>query len=157
VKRPENSNRQWSRLGSQSIRLLKALDTSVLTIFLSLGQVLSRMTIGKTFLYDLMKDPITPFPPPIHIRRRSVWVVSEVEAYMRKAIDKQRGQRLMMTGLGATGDIENRGLIGWDWPLAARPLQQSQCPFPAISGNRWRASGRSLPCHSLISLAALDP
>ena len=68
-----------------------AVDTSVPTISLSLDQVLSRMTIGKTFLYDLMKDPITPFPPPIHIRRHSVWVVSEVEAYMRKAIEQQRG------------------------------------------------------------------
>jgi predicted DNA-binding transcriptional regulator AlpA len=58
--------------------------------FLSLQDVLDRLTISRSLLYELMKDPIEPFPEPVHIRRRSVWAASEVETYMKSILEKAR-------------------------------------------------------------------
>lgn len=58
--------------------------------FLSLRDVLERLTIGRTLLYELIRDPVLPFPSPVHIGRRSVWVEREVEAYMRDVVESQR-------------------------------------------------------------------
>ncbi len=57
--------------------------------FLSLGDVLRRLTISRSLLYELIKDPDQPFPAPVHIGRRSVWVEGEVEAYMRGVIEAE--------------------------------------------------------------------
>ncbi|MFN4024184.1 MAG: helix-turn-helix transcriptional regulator [Hyphomonas sp.] len=54
--------------------------------FLSLRDVLDRLTISRSLLYELIKDPVQPFPAPIHIGRRSVWVEQEVVDYMREVI-----------------------------------------------------------------------
>jgi prophage regulatory protein len=59
--------------------------------FLSLQDVLGRLTISRSLLYDLIKDPIRPFPAPVHIGRRSVWIEAEVEAYMRAVVEAERG------------------------------------------------------------------
>lgn len=58
--------------------------------FLSLRDVLDRLTISRSLLYELIKDPVLPFPSPVHIGRRSVWVRSEVECYMGQVIEASR-------------------------------------------------------------------
>lgn len=58
--------------------------------FLSLRDVLDRLTISRSLLYELIKDPIQPFPAPVHIGRRSVWVENEVERYMRAVLTTAR-------------------------------------------------------------------
>lgn len=58
--------------------------------FLSLRDVLGRLTISRSLLYELIKDPVRPFPAPVHIGRRSVWVEGEVEAYMREVVETER-------------------------------------------------------------------
>ncbi|ABI77540.1 prophage CP4-57 regulatory protein AlpA family protein [Hyphomonas neptunium ATCC 15444] len=58
--------------------------------FLSLRDVLDRLTISRSLLYELIKDPVQPFPAPIHIGRRSVWVENEVESYMRAVLSTAR-------------------------------------------------------------------
>lgn len=58
--------------------------------FLSLRDVLDRLTISRSLLYELIKDPVFPFPSPVHIGRRSVWVEREVDAYMRGVIENER-------------------------------------------------------------------
>ncbi len=60
--------------------------------FLSLRDVLDRLTISRSLLYELMKDPVRPFPRPFRIGRRSVWEKSEVLAYMQTVIDETRGR-----------------------------------------------------------------
>ena len=59
--------------------------------FLSLRDVLGRLTISRSLLYELIKDPVQPFPAPVHLGRRSVWVEAEVEAYMRDVVEAERG------------------------------------------------------------------
>ncbi|MBI1255474.1 MAG: AlpA family phage regulatory protein [Hyphomonas sp.] len=58
--------------------------------FLSLRDVLDRLTISRSLLYELIKDPVQPFPAPVHIGRRSVWVEKEVESYMRAVLTAAR-------------------------------------------------------------------
>jgi predicted DNA-binding transcriptional regulator AlpA len=58
--------------------------------FLSLRNVLDRLTISRSLLYELMKDPVQPFPAPVHIGRRSVWIEHEVERYMRAVLTSAR-------------------------------------------------------------------
>jgi predicted DNA-binding transcriptional regulator AlpA len=61
--------------------------------FLSLRDVLDRLTISRSLLYELIKDPIQPFPAPVHIGRRSVWVENEVENYMQAVLQTARQRR----------------------------------------------------------------
>ena len=61
--------------------------------FLSLRDVLDRLTISRSLLYELIKDPIQPFPAPVHIGRRSVWVENEVENYMQTVLQIARQRR----------------------------------------------------------------
>jgi predicted DNA-binding transcriptional regulator AlpA len=63
------------------------------TRFLSLRDVLGRLTISRSLLYELIKDPVQPFPAPVHIGRRSVWVESEVESYMQAILQAARQRR----------------------------------------------------------------
>lgn len=65
-------------------------DAQVGLKFLSLRDVLDRLTISRSLLYELIKDPIQPFPAPVHIGRRSVWVENEVERYMRAVLTSAR-------------------------------------------------------------------
>lgn len=58
--------------------------------FLSLRDVLDRLTISRSLLYELIKDPVRPFPAPVHLGRRSVWVEGEVEGYMRDVVEAER-------------------------------------------------------------------
>ncbi|MCR9222488.1 MAG: AlpA family phage regulatory protein [Hyphomonas sp.] len=58
--------------------------------FLSLRDVLDRLTISRSLLYELIKDPVQPFPAPVHLGRRSVWVEGEVEEYMTEIVEKDR-------------------------------------------------------------------
>ncbi|MEZ5999543.1 AlpA family transcriptional regulator [Hyphomonas sp.] len=58
--------------------------------FLSLRDVLDRLTISRSLLYELIKDPVQPFPAPVHLGRRSVWVEGEVEEYMIALVEKDR-------------------------------------------------------------------
>ena len=60
------------------------------TRFLSLREVLDRTSISRSLLYELIKDPNRPFPSPVHIRRRSLWVEGEVEQYMADLIRDER-------------------------------------------------------------------
>lgn len=60
--------------------------------FLSLRDVLGRLTISRSLLYELIKDPVQPFPSPVHLGRRSVWLESEVEDYMRNVVEAERMQ-----------------------------------------------------------------
>lgn len=68
----------------------EAGDSERGTRFLSLRDVLDRLTISRSLLYELIKDPVQPFPAPIHIGRRSVWVENEVERYMQAVLTKAR-------------------------------------------------------------------
>lgn len=61
------------------------------TRFLSLRQVLDRTSISRSLVYQLIKDQERPFPAPVHIGRRSVWVEGEVEAYLRDVVEAERG------------------------------------------------------------------
>jgi predicted DNA-binding transcriptional regulator AlpA len=61
--------------------------------FLALKDVLSRLTISRSMLYELIHDPDRPFPAPVHIGRRSVWVEGEVEAYMQGVIEAEDRER----------------------------------------------------------------
>lgn len=58
--------------------------------FLSLRDVLERLTISRSLLYELIKDPVRPFPSPVHLGRRSLWVEAEVEAFMQETVDVER-------------------------------------------------------------------
>ncbi|MEH6695010.1 MAG: AlpA family phage regulatory protein [Hyphomonas sp.] len=58
--------------------------------FLSLRDVLDRLTISRSLLYELIKDPVRPFPSPVHLGRRSVWIEGEVEGYMREVVEAER-------------------------------------------------------------------
>lgn len=71
--------------------------------FLSLRDVLDRLTISRSLLYELIKDPIQPFPAPIHIGRRSVWVADEVESYMHSVIESARQMRPGQAAGSGTG------------------------------------------------------
>lgn len=62
--------------------------------FLSLRDVLDRLTISRSLLYELIKDPIQPFPAPIHIGRRSLWIAVEVERYMKKVVTLARERKI---------------------------------------------------------------
>lgn len=61
------------------------------TRFLSLRQVLDRTSISRSLVYQLIKDEERPFPAPVHIGRRSVWLEAEVEGYMRDVVEAERG------------------------------------------------------------------
>lgn len=61
--------------------------------FLSLKDVLERLTISRSLLYELIRDPVLPFPAPVHIGRRSVWVEEEVESYMQAVLETARQRR----------------------------------------------------------------
>jgi predicted DNA-binding transcriptional regulator AlpA len=61
--------------------------------FLSLREVLDWLTISRSLLYELMKDPVQPFPAPIQIGRRSVWVESEVDTYVQGVLPTARQGR----------------------------------------------------------------
>jgi len=58
--------------------------------FLSLRDVLDRLTISRSLLYELIKDPVRPFPSPVHLGRRSVWIECEVETYMQAVVKAER-------------------------------------------------------------------
>lgn len=58
--------------------------------FLSLRDVLDGLTISRSLFYELIKDPIQPFPAPAHIGRRSVWITNKDEAYMISATNTSR-------------------------------------------------------------------
>lgn len=60
------------------------------TRFLSLRQVLDRTSISRSLVYQLIKDEERPFPAPVHIGRRSVWVEGEIDAYMQAVIKDER-------------------------------------------------------------------
>lgn len=60
------------------------------TRFLSLRQVLDRTSISRSLIYQLIKDETRPFPAPVHIGRRSVWIESEIEAYLTSVIQNER-------------------------------------------------------------------
>ncbi|OYW83256.1 MAG: hypothetical protein B7X53_02490 [Hyphomonas sp. 34-62-18] len=61
--------------------------------FLSIRDVLGRLSISRSLLYELIKDPVRPFPSPVHIGRRSVWIEREVEAFMQDVVETERGPR----------------------------------------------------------------
>ena len=65
-------------------------ERSRVTRFLSLRDVLDRTSISRSLLYELIKDPNRPFPSPVHIRRRSLWIEGEVEQYMTNVISDER-------------------------------------------------------------------
>lgn len=60
------------------------------TRFLSLNQVLERTSISRSLVYQLIKDEERPFPAPVHIGRRSVWVEGEVETYLQEVVRAER-------------------------------------------------------------------
>lgn len=60
---------------------------------LSIQDVLGRLSISRSLLYELIKDPVRPFPPPVHIGRRSVWIEREVDAFIQDVVKTERGPR----------------------------------------------------------------
>lgn len=66
------------------------LDETHTIRFLSLRDVLNKTSISRSHLYHLIKDPELPFPAPVHLGRRSVWIEGEVESYMHAVIENER-------------------------------------------------------------------
>jgi len=77
------------RIGS-NVPKQRNMHQTPITRFLSLRQVLDRTSISRSLVYQLIKDEERPFPAPVHIGRRSVWVEHEVNAYIRAVIDDER-------------------------------------------------------------------
>ena len=63
------------------------------TRFLSLRQVLDRTSISRSLVYQLIKDEERPFPAPVHIGRRSLWIEREVEAFMQAVVRDGRNSQ----------------------------------------------------------------
>lgn len=53
--------------------------------FIRLQAVLKRVGIGRSKLYEMIKDKT--FPAPVKIGRASVWPASRVTAWMHKQLD----------------------------------------------------------------------
>jgi predicted DNA-binding transcriptional regulator AlpA len=56
-------------------------------IFLRLEEVLRRMGVRKTKLYDMIKND--GFPKQVNHGHRSVWAEHEVTAYQRQQLDRR--------------------------------------------------------------------
>ena len=54
--------------------------------FLSLTQVLDMLSVSRSTLYANIHNEELPFPKPVHIGRRSVWLESEVLDYMSAVV-----------------------------------------------------------------------
>ena len=60
--------------------------------FLSLTQVLEMLSISRSTLYANIHNDEMPFPKPVHIGRRSVWLEREVLEYMSTVVHNSRSQ-----------------------------------------------------------------
>ena len=58
--------------------------------FLRLSEVENSVGLRKTKIYELIKDKSDPFPSPIHIGNRSLWLEREVIAWKLAQISKAR-------------------------------------------------------------------
>ena len=85
---PDPNNIRMERLGARASTERYAKPTR----FLSLRQVLDRTSISRSLVYQLIKDEERPFPAPVHIGRRSVWVEGEVEAYLQDIVETERSR-----------------------------------------------------------------
>lgn len=62
--------------------------------FLSLSQVLDMLSISRSTLYANIHNDEMPFPKPVHIGRRSVWLEREVLEYMSTVVRNCRSSDL---------------------------------------------------------------
>ncbi|TAA42562.1 AlpA family phage regulatory protein [Pseudoxanthomonas winnipegensis] len=56
----------------------------------TLKRVREMTGMGTTYIYTMRGDPKNPFPAHIKVGRRSMWVVSEVHAWIHRQIDSSR-------------------------------------------------------------------
>lgn len=58
--------------------------------FLTLRQVTNMVGVSRSTIYANIHDQKLPFPKPVHIGRRSVWIESEIAHYMRSVVIHSR-------------------------------------------------------------------
>lgn len=58
--------------------------------FLRMPEVEAMVGLRKSKIYLLMQEDTDPFPPPIHIGSRSVWIEKEVVAWKTKRVEAER-------------------------------------------------------------------
>jgi predicted DNA-binding transcriptional regulator AlpA len=58
------------------------------------NQVVSLAGISAANIYRRIKDPEDPFPRPIRVDSRSLWLLSEVREWIRSRVAAHRGQTL---------------------------------------------------------------
>lgn len=58
--------------------------------FLRMPEVEAMVGLRKSKIYLLMQEDTDPFPPPIHIGSRSVWIEKEVVAWKTRRIEAER-------------------------------------------------------------------
>ena len=58
--------------------------------FMRMPDVENNVGLKKSKIYQLMKDPVDPFPSPIHIGMASVWIENEIVAWKRRYIKRSR-------------------------------------------------------------------
>ena len=61
--------------------------------FLRLPEVEATVGLKKSKLYALMKEADDPFPSPIHVGTRALWVEADIIAWKAKRIEKARQNR----------------------------------------------------------------
>lgn len=61
--------------------------------FLTRPEVERSVGLKKSKIYELIKADVNPFPKPIRLGRRSVWVESFVNAWKRREIEAQLERR----------------------------------------------------------------
>ena len=61
--------------------------------FLPMSEVEATVGIRRTKIYELIRDGNDPFPSPIHIGTRSLWLEKEVIAWKEKQVERCRGAR----------------------------------------------------------------
>ena len=66
--------------------------------FLPMRDVEKSVGLRKSKIYELMKDYDDPFPAPIHLGARSVWIEREVAEWKIRRIEKQRKRKAGCSG-----------------------------------------------------------
>ena len=65
-------------------------STSILNQNLvKVDEICKRLSISRATIYRLMKQEDNPFPAPIKIGKSSLWVWSEIEAWVQRQADNR--------------------------------------------------------------------
>ena len=74
--------------GNEDVKLRKS--TPILNQpLVKVDEICKRLSISRATIYRLMKQEENPFPAPIKIGKSSLWVWSEVEAWVQRQADNR--------------------------------------------------------------------